>query len=234
MEAALPVQSRPRFNHGRSGTHWVMRITGPRGFQKPAVSRFPPAGRQRQGNGSNAPAGAGNRLATPTHGLRRGLLSNVQARRPRRCGPTRQVERAFRSLKSVDLHLRPIHHRLADRVRAHVLVCLLAYYVEWHLRQRLRPLLFDDEQPGEERPSPVAPAERSAGAQAKARRKRTPDGLTDGLGSAVASGTSDDLKVIVRGRSVRYLTIASTPKQMTSVTTNVINPTTRGSSLPSP
>ena len=88
-----------------------------------------------------------------------------------------QVERAFRSLKSVDLHLRPIHHRLADRVRAHVLVCLLAYYVEWHLRQRLRPLLFDDEQPGEERPSPVAPAERSAGAQAKARRKRTPDGL---------------------------------------------------------
>ena len=88
-----------------------------------------------------------------------------------------RVERAFRSLKSVDLHLRPIHHRLADRVRAHVLVCLLAYYVEWHLRQRLRPLLFDDEQPGEERPSPVAPAERSAGAQAKARRKRTPDGL---------------------------------------------------------
>ena len=88
-----------------------------------------------------------------------------------------QVERAFRSLKSVDLHLRPIHHRLADRVRAHVLLCLLAYYVEWHLRQRLRPLLFDDEQPNQERPSPVAPTERSAGAKAKARRKRTPDGL---------------------------------------------------------
>jgi transposase len=50
------------------------------------------------------------------------------------------VERAFRSLKSVDLHVRPIHHRLADRVRAHILLCLLAYYVEWHMRQRLAPI----------------------------------------------------------------------------------------------
>ena len=88
-----------------------------------------------------------------------------------------QVERAFRSLKSVDLHLRPIYHRLPDRVRAHVLLCLLAYHVEWHMRQALAPLLFDDEQRGEEPSSPVAPAERSAAARAKARRKRTPDGL---------------------------------------------------------
>ncbi len=95
----------------------------------------------------------------------------------RACKRLARVERAFRSLKSVDLHLRPIYHRLPDRVRAHVLLCLLAYYVEWHLRQRLRPLLFDDEQPNPERPSPVAPAERSAGAPAKARCKRTPDGL---------------------------------------------------------
>ncbi len=88
-----------------------------------------------------------------------------------------QVERAFRSLESVDLHLRPIDHRLPDRVRAHVLLCLLAYHVEWHMRQALAPLLFDDEQRGEETSSPVAPAERSAAARAKARRKRTPEGL---------------------------------------------------------
>ncbi len=87
-----------------------------------------------------------------------------------------EVERAFRSLKSVDLNIRPIHHRLADRVRAHVLICLLAYYVEWHLRAKLAPLLFDDEQRQRPRSSPVAPAERSAAARAKARRKRTPDG----------------------------------------------------------
>ena len=88
-----------------------------------------------------------------------------------------QVERALRSLQSVDLHLRPIYHRLPDRVRAHVLLCLLAYHVEWHMRQALVPLLFDDEQRGEEPSSPVAPAERSAAARAKARRKRTPEGL---------------------------------------------------------
>ena len=89
-----------------------------------------------------------------------------------------KLERVFRILKSVDLELRPIHHRLAKRVRAHVLLCLLAYYVEWHLRRALAPLLFEDEQRGEPpAPSPVAPAQRSASAQAKARIKRTPDHL---------------------------------------------------------
>ena len=89
-----------------------------------------------------------------------------------------KLERAFRILKSVDLEIRPIHHRLADRVRAHVLLCLLAYYVEWHLRRALAPLLFEDEQRGEPPPaSPVAPAQRSASAQAKARTKRTPEHL---------------------------------------------------------
>ena len=88
-----------------------------------------------------------------------------------------QVERAFRSLQGVDLHLRPIYHRLPERVRAHVLVCLLAYHVEWHMRQALAPLLFDDEGSAEESSSPVAPAKRSAAARAKARRKRTPEGL---------------------------------------------------------
>src|ERR1700730_813045 len=84
------------------------------------------------------------------------------------------VERAFRSLKSVDLHVRPIHHRLPDRVRAHILLCMLAYYVEWHLRQRLAPMLFDDDdqpQAHAARSSIVAPAQRSAAAQRKARTK---------------------------------------------------------------
>jgi transposase len=91
-----------------------------------------------------------------------------------------QVERAFRSLKSVDLKIRPVHHRLANRVRSHVLLCMLAFYVEWHLRERLAPVLFDDFQPlaGEAlRHSVVAPAQRSPQAQDKARRKQTDNGL---------------------------------------------------------
>jgi len=86
------------------------------------------------------------------------------------------VERAFRSMKTVDLKVRPIHHRKADRVRAHVFLCLLAYYVEWHMRQALAPLLFDDhDRPGaeSERRSVVAPAQRSAAARRKAATKRT-------------------------------------------------------------
>jgi transposase len=89
------------------------------------------------------------------------------------------VERAFRSLKTMDLHIRPIHHHKADRVRAHVLLCMLSYYVEWHMRRALAPLLFDDEdKPGGEalRSSVVAPAERSPAAQHKANTKRTADG----------------------------------------------------------
>jgi hypothetical protein len=85
------------------------------------------------------------------------------------------VERAFRSLKSVDLHVRPIHHRLSDRVRAHIFLAMLAYYVEWHMRQALAPVLFDDEQRDGRRASPVAPAVRSPEAQVKARSKRTAD-----------------------------------------------------------
>jgi len=90
-----------------------------------------------------------------------------------------QVERAFRSLKSVDLKVRPIHHRLEERVRAHVLLCMLAYYVEWHMRQALAPLLFDDEDPAAAEPlrsSVVAPAQRSPSAQRKALTKLTADG----------------------------------------------------------
>lgn len=90
------------------------------------------------------------------------------------------VERAFRTLKGIDLKIRPIHHRLEDRVRAHVLLCMLAWYVEWHMRDRLAPLLFEDAHPeaGQAtRTSVVAPAQRSAQAEKKARRKTTDDGL---------------------------------------------------------
>ena len=90
------------------------------------------------------------------------------------------VERAFRSLKTVDLKVRPIHHRTADRVRAHVFLCMLAYYVTWHMRQALAPILFDDDgKPASQalRKSVVAPAARSAKAQRKAQTKRTEDDL---------------------------------------------------------
>jgi hypothetical protein len=89
-----------------------------------------------------------------------------------------QVEHAFRSLKTVDLKIRPIHHWLEGRVRAHVFLCMLAYYVEWHMRERLKPVLFDDAEPGQaERASIVAPAQPSPSAKAKRATKRTRDGL---------------------------------------------------------
>src|SRR5947207_14323316 len=90
------------------------------------------------------------------------------------------VERAFRSLKTVDLHVRPIHHRLPDRVRAHIFLCMLAYNVEWHMRNDLARLLFDDDDPAaaqKMRTSVVASAQRSVSAQAKAYNKRTPEDL---------------------------------------------------------
>ncbi len=81
-----------------------------------------------------------------------------------------QVERAFRSMKTVDLKVRPIHHRLADRVRAHIVLCMLATYVEWHLRKAWRGLLFaDEDQAAKATRDPVAPAERSAAAKAAQR-----------------------------------------------------------------
>jgi hypothetical protein len=91
-----------------------------------------------------------------------------------------KVERAFRSIKTVDLKIRPIYHRLEDRVRAHVFLCMLAYYVEWHMRQKLQTILFDDDDKTSAeslRSSIVAPAPRSARAQRKDKTKRTEEGL---------------------------------------------------------
>jgi len=90
------------------------------------------------------------------------------------------VERAFRSTKTVDLKIRPIYHRLADRVRSHVFLCMLAYYVEWHMRAALAPILFDDDDrqaAAAQRSSIVRPAERSEKALRKAANKITDDGL---------------------------------------------------------
>src|SRR4051812_12212481 len=89
------------------------------------------------------------------------------------------VEQAFRCLKGIDLLVRPIHHRTADRVRAHILLCVLAYHVEWHLRRVWEPLLFEDEGLTEDRPrrDPVAPAKPSESAQLKKKTHKTPGGL---------------------------------------------------------
>jgi hypothetical protein len=86
----------------------------------------------------------------------------------------KEVERAFRSLKGV-LEVRPIHHRLEQRVRAHIFLCMLAYYLEWHLREAWAELLFKDESPPRS-PDPVAKASRSPAAEQKARTKRTGHG----------------------------------------------------------
>ncbi len=98
----------------------------------------------------------------------------------RACKSLSRAERAFRSFKGVDLKVRPVHHRLADRVRAHVFLRMLACCVEWHMRRAPAPLLFDDHDPAAAeaaRASPVAPACVSRAAHAKKAGKRTPEGL---------------------------------------------------------
>jgi hypothetical protein len=91
-----------------------------------------------------------------------------------------RVERAFRCIKTVDLNIRPVYHWLEGRVRAHVFLCMLAYYLEWHMRQRLAPMLFDDTDPNEaeaRRRSVVAKAQPSKAATRKQTTGLTPDGL---------------------------------------------------------
>ena len=117
-----------------------------------------------------------------------------------------KVERAFRSMKTVDLKVRPIYHRSADRVRAHVLLCMLAYYVEWHMRSKLAPVLFDDHDraAGErQRESVVQPAQRSPAAHRKASSKRTDDDLPvhsfRGLMSALGTLTANRVRMADSG-----------------------------------
>jgi hypothetical protein len=105
------------------------------------------------------------------------------------------VERAFRSLKTIDLKVRPIHHRKAERVRAHIFLCMLAYYVEWHMREAWRELMFaDEDQQAKQQRDPVAPAVRSEAAQQKARAHT----LADGSPAHSFRTLIEDLATIVR------------------------------------
>ncbi len=119
------------------------------------------------------------------------------------------AERAFRTMKSPELEIRPIYHHLEDRVRAHVFLCMLAYYVSFELRGRLAPLLFTDETPLAPT-NPVAPAQRSPAATTKAATARTPDGLT--------AHTLPDLLAELGTLSRHRVRIGDTPHTFTQLT----------------
>jgi hypothetical protein len=127
------------------------------------------------------------------------------------------VERAFRSLKTVDLELRPVFHWTAPRVRAHVLLCMLAYYLEWHMRQALAPMLFDDHDraAGQAlRASPVAKAQPSPAAKRKAKTKRTDDGLpVHSFRSLLADLATLTRNTVRLGRAATFPVLA-TPTQI--------------------
>jgi hypothetical protein len=129
-----------------------------------------------------------------------------------------EVERAFRSLKTVDLKIRPIHHRLEDRVRAHIFLCMLAYYVEWHMREAWRELLFADEDlEAKKDRDPVAPAQRSDEALEKIAKRTLEDG------SPVHSFRTllQDLATVVRNTCItRGAKIASPAFQMVTTATD--------------
>ncbi len=129
-----------------------------------------------------------------------------------------EVERAFRSLKTLDLHVRPIHHRVADRVRSHIFLCMLAYYVEWHMREAWRPLLFaDEDQAAKAWRDPVAPAQRSEDAEIKAATHR----LRNGKPVHSFRTLLEDLSSIARntcrtrgsGADAPTFTVATTPTE---------------------
>ena len=107
-----------------------------------------------------------------------------------------EVERAFRTLKGVDLQVRPIRHRLESRVKAHIFLSMLAYYVQWHLAEAWKPLFFADEAPADKarEREPVAPARRSAAALAKVQTRR----LADGTPAFSFRGVLTHLATIVR------------------------------------
>ena len=125
-----------------------------------------------------------------------------------------QVERAFRSLKSFDLQVRPIYHRLESRVRAHIFVCMLAYYVQWHMREAWRPLLYcDEDQHGKATRDPVAPAERSEAAL----RKVHTHTLDNGTAAHSFTTLLKRLSAIVRNTC--RIPAADSPRHVFDVTT---------------
>jgi hypothetical protein len=132
-----------------------------------------------------------------------------------------EVERAFRTLKGVDLQVRPIRHRLEERVKAHIFLSMLAYYVQWHLAQAWKPLLFADEMPADlarER-DPVAPAKRSKAALAKVHSRRLADGTPALSFGALLAHLSTIVRNTMRpthassGEATFSLTTRPTPKQ---------------------
>jgi DDE family transposase len=133
-----------------------------------------------------------------------------------------EVERAFRTLKGVDLQVRPIRHRLEERVKAHIFLSMLAYYVQWHLAEAWKPLLFADEAHLDEarERDPVAPAKRSAAALAKAHTRR----LTDGSPAFGFRGLLTHLATIVRNTMRRK---DAGPREGTFTLTTVPNPKQR-------
>jgi hypothetical protein len=128
-----------------------------------------------------------------------------------------QVEQAFRSYKTVDLQVRPIFHRLAERVKAHIFLCMLAYYIEWHMRQALASLLFDEDAPQQataKRLSVVAKAPRSDSALGKVKRKQTLEELpVHSFQSLLA-----DLATVVKNRIQPRLETASAFDKITQPT----------------
>jgi Transposase DDE domain len=128
-----------------------------------------------------------------------------------------RVEHAFRSLKTVDLELRPVFHWAAPRVRAHVFLCMLAYYLEWHMRQTLAPILFDDHDRAASealRASPVAKAQPSPAAKRKAKTKRTEDGLpVHSFRSLLADLATLTRNTVRCGRAATFAVLA-TPTQI--------------------
>ncbi len=114
------------------------------------------------------------------------------------------VEHAFRSLKTLDLKVRPIYHRREVRVRAHIFLCLLAYYVEWHMREAWRPLLFaDEDQAAKATRDPVAPAKRSAGALRKVHAKVLDDGTPIHSFQTLLKALSTIVRNVSRRRGAR-------------------------------
>jgi transposase len=124
-----------------------------------------------------------------------------------------EVERAFRCLKGIDLLVRPIRHRTEDRVPAHIFLCVLAYYVEWHLRRAWAPLLFEDEERREERKrrDPILPAQPSASAQRKKRSLQTADGLP-------VHGFQDLLAALASRSRVTYALKSEKPEEKSDLT----------------
>ncbi|MBN2266906.1 MAG: transposase, partial [Candidatus Babeliaceae bacterium] len=112
-----------------------------------------------------------------------------------------QVERAFRSMKTIDLYVRPIRHHLEDRVRAHIFICMLAYYVTWHMLKAWRPILFaDDEIIYKDFRDPVAPAQRSHSAMRKVQSKRLDDGSEVHSFQTLLASLSSIVKNVCRKR----------------------------------